>query len=218
MAMPSPVLLLGVLSAAAGVPAGVGARLLLRRLRRGARVPPPWCEVGVAVAWAATGAPAGTGSLPLPWLPVLLALGWFGVAAGAVDVRHHRLPDALTLPALPLALLLLVPLGLPAVLRGVAGAAVAFVAHAAVHLVVPTAMGAGDVKLAAPLGAVLAATSWEALALGGLLAAVLSGGLAALLASARRGRRRTGLPHGPSMLLATWVVAVAAAGGGARGP
>ena len=218
MAMPSPVLLLGVLSAAAGVPAGVAVRLLLRRLRRGARVPPPWCEVGVAVAWAATGAAAGAGLLPVPWVPVLLALGWFGVAAGAVDVRHRRLPDTLTLPALPLALLLLVPLGLPAALRGVAGAAVAVAAHAAVHLVVPTAMGAGDVKLAAPLGAVLAATSWEALALGGLLAAVLSGGLAAVLVPAGRGRRRSGLPHGPSMLLATWVVALATAGGGARGP
>src|SRR4051794_25388991 len=130
MAMPSPVLLLGVLSAAAGVPAGVAVRLLLRRLRRGARIPPPWCELGVAVAWGTTGAAAGVGLLPVQWVPVLLALGWFAVAAGAVDVRHRRLPDALTLPALPLALLLLVPLGLPALLRGLAGAAGGGGAHA----------------------------------------------------------------------------------------
>jgi len=75
MAMPSPVLLLGVLSAAAGVPAGAGARRLLARLRRGARVPAPWCEAGVALAWGATGAAADAGLLPLPWVPVLLALG-----------------------------------------------------------------------------------------------------------------------------------------------
>ena len=85
----------------------------------------------------------------------------------------------------------------------------AFVAHAAVHLVVPAAMGAGDVKLAAPLGAVLAAASWEALALGGLLAAVLSGGLAAVLALTGRGRRRTGAAARPGD-------AAGDVGGGAR--
>ena len=137
----------------AGLLAGAGARLLLRRLRRGTRVPPPWCELGVASAWGASGAAAGPACWR--WLPVLLALGWLAVAAGAVDVLAGRLPDALTLPALPVALLLLVPVGGDAVARGVAGAVVAVAAHAAVHLVAPAAMGGGDVKLAAPLGAVL---------------------------------------------------------------
>ena len=208
-------LLLGAL----GVLAGAGARLLLGRLRRGARVPPPWCELGVAAAWAATGALAGAG-LPVRWVPVLLALGWFAVAATAVDVARHRLPDALTLPALPVALLLLAPLGAAAVLRGLAGAAVAAAAHAAVHLAAPAAMGGGDVKLAAPLGAVLAAASWPALLLAGALAAVLSGGPAAVLVATRPrgGRRGAALPHGPSMVLAAWLVTAAVAGSGARGP
>jgi leader peptidase (prepilin peptidase)/N-methyltransferase len=218
MAMRSPVLLLCVLSAAAGVPAGAGARLLLRRLRRGARVPPPWCEVGVALAWGAAGLAVASGAAPVRWLPVLLGLGWLAVAVGAVDVVHHRLPDALTLPALPAALLLLAPLGAEAVLRGLAGAAVASAAYGAVHLVAPASMGGGDVKLAAPLGALLAAVSWPAVALAGVLAAVLTGGAAVALALARRGGRRTALPHGPSMLLAAWVVAVASVGGPARGP
>jgi leader peptidase (prepilin peptidase)/N-methyltransferase len=153
---------------------------------------------------------------------VLLALGWFAVAAAAVDVLHHRLPDALTLPALPLGLLLLAPLGASAVLRGLAGAVVAATAHAVVHLVAPPAMGAGDVKLAAPLGALLAASSWPALVLAGVLAAVLSGGVAVVLAvvpgPTGRGRARNGLPHGPSMLVAAWVTVIATAGSGARGP
>ena len=79
-------------------------------------------------------------------------------------------------------------------------------------------MGAGDAKLAGSLGAVLAAVSWPALLLAGALAAVLSGGLAVVLTLAGRAGRRTALPHGPSMLLAAWTVALAAAGCGARGP
>jgi leader peptidase (prepilin peptidase) / N-methyltransferase len=191
----------------AGLCAGTGARLLLRRLRRGTRVPPPWCELGVASVWGASGA-----AVPVRWLPVLLALGWLAVAAGAVDVLAGRLPDALTLPALPVALLLLVPVGGDAVARGVVGAVVAVAAHAAVHLVAPAAMGGGDVKLAAPLGAVSAAVSWEALALAGVLAA-LSSGVLAVAVLVRRGRGGA-VPHGPSMLLAGLLVAAA----GARGP
>jgi leader peptidase (prepilin peptidase) / N-methyltransferase len=191
----------------AGLCAGTGARLLLRRLRRATRVPPPWCELGVASVWGASAA-----AVPVRWLPVLLALGWLAVAAGAVDMLAGRLPDALTLPALPAALLLLVPVGGDAVARGVVGAVVAVAAHAAVHLVAPAAMGGGDVKLAAPLGAVSAAVSWEALALAGVLAA-LSSGVLAVAVLVRRGRGGA-VPHGPSMLMACLLVAAA----GARGP
>lgn len=210
--MTSTMPILPVLLAAAGLLAGAGARLLLRRLRRGTRVPPPWCELGVAAVWAGTGAAAQAGVVPARWLPVLLAVGWFAVAAGAVDVAAGRLPDALTLPALPVVLLLLVPLGGSAVGRAVAGAAVAVAAHLVVHLAAPAAMGAGDVKLAAPLGAVLAAASWEALVSAGLLAAVLSGALAATVLVARG--RGGAVPHGPSMLLAGLLVTAACA----RGP
>jgi leader peptidase (prepilin peptidase) / N-methyltransferase len=268
--MTSPLPVLPVLFAALGAPAGAAARRLLGRLRRGARIPPPWCEIGVALAWAGTGAAVGLGAVPGRWLPALLGVGWLAVAAGTVDLLHHRLPDALTLPALPLALLLLAPVGPVAVLRGAAGAAVALAAYGALHLAAPAAMGGGDVKLAAPLGAVLGAASWPALLLAGTLAALLSGGLAVALlwwcgppgvrpvrlcrtvqrgtprrrtpwrrARPYRGRQeqvgpsrsptgpgrrcRTGawaapLPHGPSMLLATWLVTTAVVGGGARGP
>jgi leader peptidase (prepilin peptidase)/N-methyltransferase len=221
MTSPLPVPTVSVLLATLGLAAGAAARLLLRRLRRGARVPPPWCEVGVAVAWGATGALAGAGAVPLRWLPVLLALGWLAVAAAAVDVLHHRLPDALTLPALPLAMLLLVPLGSAVLRRGLAGAAVAFTAYAVVHLALPGALGAGDVKLAAPLGAVLAAASWPALVLAAVLSALLSGVMAvAVLVTARSHGRPCGaaLPHGPPMVVAGWLVALGVVGVGGCGP
>ncbi|MCH6168319.1 prepilin peptidase [Pseudonocardia alaniniphila] len=196
----------GICAGVAGAAAGGVARRLLGWLRRGARIPPPWCEIAVGVLWAAVATAWAGGVVPAAWVPVLLALAWFGVAAGAVDLAHRRLPDALTLPALPAALLLLLPLGPTAVLHGLAGAAVAVGAHGAVHLAVPRAMGAGDVKLAAPLGAVLAAAGWPALVLAALLAAALTAVLGIAGISTRRLGRRAALPHGPSMLAATWLV------------
>jgi len=220
-----------VMLASGGVLAGAGARVLLRRLRRGTRIPPPWCELGVAALWAAAGAAWAAGGLPAPWVPVVLGLGWLAVAAGVVDLRHRRLPNALTVPAFPVALLLLLPVGPAAVVRGAGGAVLAVAVHAAVHLIDRRAVGAGDVKLAAPLGAVLAAVAWPALALGAVLAALLTALLTGLLTVAAAvgspasagsrvpGQARAGplrrsrlagqaVPHGPSMLVATWLVTV----------
>ncbi len=165
----------------------------------------------MAALWGGTGAAWAAGVVPLAWLPVLLGLGWLGIAAAAVDLGYHRLPDALTLPALPVALLLLVPLGPGAVARGVAGAGIAVAAHAALHLLAPAAMGAGDVKLAAPLGAVLAAVSWPALVLAAVLAALITGCIATVGRCARRLAPGAAVPHGPSMLIAAWIVASGAA-------
>jgi leader peptidase (prepilin peptidase)/N-methyltransferase len=135
------------------------------------------------------------------------------VAAAAVDLRHRRLPDALTLPALPAVLLLLSPLGAQAVLRGMLGAVVLAGAHAAIHLAAPRAMGAGDVKLAGPLGAVLAASSWPAVPLGAVVAALLTAMVATFGVTVGLLARGDALPHGPSMLAAGWLVVAGAATG-----
>lgn len=201
-------------SALLGLGAGAGARVLIGRLRRGARVRPPWCELAVAAAWAVTGAAWASGGLPARWVAVLLGLGWLGVALAAVDVAHRRLPDALTLPALPAAVVLVAPLGPAAVVRGLGGAGVAVGAHALLRWYAPRAIGGGDVKLAAPLGVVLAAASWAALVPAALLAAVFTAVAAVVCVVTRRVGRGAAVPHGPSMLLATWLVAAAAAGAG----
>ncbi|WP_232663627.1 prepilin peptidase [Pseudonocardia sp. TRM90224] len=198
----------------AGLVAGGMARWLLARLRRGAVVRAPACELAVGGLWAVCGAAWVGGWLATPWLAVVLALAWLGVALAIVDIRHRRLPDLLTLPALPVALVLLAPLGAEAVLRGLAGAGVALVLHAAVHLAAPRAIGAGDVKLAAPLGAVLAASSWAALPLAAALSMVITAVVGVVGLLVRRLRRGSAVPHGPSMLLASWLVVVAAAGTG----
>ena len=204
-----------VLFGGLGVLAGALGRLLLGRLRRGARIPPPWCELAVGALWAGVGGWWAAGGLPGEWLPLLLGLGWLGVVAGAVDLACRRLPDALTLPALPAAVLLAAPLGGAAVGRAALGAALLMAAYLTVRLAAPSALGAGDVKLAGALGAVLGAVSWSALLVGVVLASmitalvVLVGLLTARLRSSGGGD--VGVPHGPPMLGSAWLVLAAAA-------
>jgi leader peptidase (prepilin peptidase) / N-methyltransferase len=227
-----------------GMLAGALARWLLGRLRRGAVVPPPYCELLVGALWAASGCWWAAGRLDPALLPLLLGLGWLAVAAGTVDVLHGRLPDALTLPALPAALLLAVPLGGAAVPRAALGAGLLAGGYLAVRVLAPAALGAGDVKLAAGLGAALGALSLTAVLVGALLASLLTVGMAlgravltwtvqvkAGLSSTVWGRTvsvragppgaRTagggwggGVPHGPAMLAAGWLVLAVAGTGG----
>jgi leader peptidase (prepilin peptidase) / N-methyltransferase len=201
--------------APAGVLAGAGARWLLARLRRGARVRAPACEMAVGVPWAASGAAWGGGLLGGRWLPLLLGLSWLAVAASAVDLRHRRLPDALTLPAAALAPVALFPLGAAAVGRGLVAGVVAVAAHAVVRAVAPAALGAGDVKLAASLGTATGGVSWAALAMAGVAASALSLVLAVVTLAV--GGRWIEVAHGPSMLAAAWLVVAAAAVAGGGG-
>ena len=210
-------LLTGSAFASLGAAAGALARRLLRRLRRGARVRAPVCEVAVGAAWTVVGVACATGTIAVAWVPALLGLGWLGVAASVVDLRHRRLPDALTVPALPAALALVLPLGPLAVLRGCVGAVIAATAYGALHVLVPQAMGLGDVKLAASLGAVLGASSLGAVGLAGALAALLTGAVGVVGALRGRLRRGSAVPHGPSMLVAGWVVVLSGAIGGGAG-
>jgi leader peptidase (prepilin peptidase)/N-methyltransferase len=194
-----------VLLGCAGLAAGWLVRSVLARLRRGARVRAGPCELGVAMLWVVSGWPGA-------WTPVLLGLGWLTVALTATDLVHHRLPDALTLPAAPVAVLLLVPAGGQVALRAALGAGLLVAAHAAVHLAAPVALGAGDVKLAGAVGAVLGGVSWFALLLGPVVAALLTAAVAVAGLLAGRLGRSDPLPHGPAMLVSTWVLAVLAHG------
>ena len=204
----------GLTGGVAGLAAGAAARRLLARLRRGTRVRAPVCELAVGALWAVTGSLWGSGRLPTAWLPAMLGLGWLGVAAGLVDARHRRLPDALVVPAACLAPLSLLPLGLGAVGRGLLAAVAAVLGYGLVHLLRRAALGLGDVKLAAPLGAVLGTASWSALAIAAVLAAVITGLVALLRLCLSRGPPPAVVPHGPSMLAAAWLLTLATAAGG----
>jgi leader peptidase (prepilin peptidase) / N-methyltransferase len=197
---------------AAGVAAGWLGRLLLARLRRGAVVRCGWCEVVVALLWAVLGWRVADGALPWWWLPVPLTLTWFAVLLTVTDVAHRRLPDALTLSAYPVvAAAVLVAAGHGG-WRLAAGAAVGaglFLAvHLAAHLLVPAALGAGDVKLSGSAGAVLGAVGLPALVVATALAAVVTVALRWCVPRRLARRWRDGVPHGPGLLAATCAVAV----------
>ncbi|MFC7343743.1 prepilin peptidase [Saccharopolyspora griseoalba] len=187
-----------------GALAGWGGGALVRRLRRGALVPRTWCAVAVGAAWGAVALRVEAG-MPWWWAGVPLALAWLATLLTACDLRAARLPDALTLPAYPAAAALLVPAAAhePRVpLAALAGVALFAGSYLAVRLVLPGAMGPGDVKLAGPLGALVGAVSLPAV-LGVLAVAAAS----TLVAAAWR--RAGAVPHGPAMLLPSWLVALA---------
>jgi leader peptidase (prepilin peptidase)/N-methyltransferase len=125
-----------------------------------------------------------------------LMLAWLA-ALSCYDVRQRRLPNLLTLPGAAVILLAAVAVGrdLPAL----AGAAALAGVYLLVHLVVPAAMGAGDVKLALGLGGLAGCFGVEVWFLAALVAPLLTAlcGMVGL----RRGVRT--VPHGPSMCLAT---------------
>lgn len=120
-------------------------------------------------------------------------LTWF-VALSWYDVRERRLPNWLTVPG---ALVILVcaagaERGAPAL----AGAASLFAIYLALHLIAPSAMGAGDVKLAIGIGALTGAFGIDVWSLAALAAPLLTAGWAVIvrIVSAERA-----VPHGPSM-------------------
>jgi leader peptidase (prepilin peptidase)/N-methyltransferase len=166
----------------------------------------PLVELGTALLWAAVAAWLG----PVWSLPAWLYLASIAVALALIDVDLHRLPDALVLPAYPVALVLLGGGALldgdpGALLRALVGAVVLGGLYLGLHLVRPDGMGFGDVKLAGVLGLYLGSLGWGALAVGGFAAFLLGGvvGVAAVLA--RGGGRRTAVPFGPFMLAGAFV-------------
>lgn len=205
----------GLTAALLGAVAGLGARVLLGGLRAPVRVWPGLCESAGALGWALLAWRVATGGLPLWWVPVPAALGWLAAVLTATDLRHRLLPNVVTLPAYPaLAVLLAVAAvtgpGAGLAARAAGAGLVLLTVHAVVHLAVPTQLGAGDVKLAGLVGAVLGAVSWSAVLFGPVLAAVVT---AALAVATRRGHA----PHGPGLLFAALLAAVFPAAGALAG-
>lgn len=202
---------LSLVLAVAGATVGAASHSLLTRLRRGATVHKGWLVAGVATLWALAGWRAATGHFPWWWLPIPLLVAWLAVVLTAVDLKHRRLPNALTLPAYPAIGAVVTLAATQADWRVAEGALLGATAlggaYLALHLLSPNAMGGGDVKLSGTQGAVMGAVGLPAVVFGTALAALLT--LALNLAAPQRLRRQwqTGVPHGPPLLAATYVIA-----------
>jgi leader peptidase (prepilin peptidase)/N-methyltransferase len=123
-------------------------------------------------------------------------LAWLA-ALSVYDIRSRRLPNWLTLPgaAMIVAVAALHGRGVAALL----GAVALFVIYAVVHLLSPTAMGAGDVKLALGIGALTATFGSDVWLLAALVAPMLTAGWAVVILLRRSEHT---VPHGPSMCVA----------------
>jgi leader peptidase (prepilin peptidase)/N-methyltransferase len=178
-------------------------------------VGPPARDRRAAAAGAATFALVAAVVGPSPALPAYLYLAWIGLALAVIDVRCHRLPDALTLPAYPISL------GLLAAAAVVGSAGGSFVRAAAGMLVLggfyrvlaalPAGVGGGDVKLGGVLGLYLGWAGWPHLVLGTFAAFATASAVALALVAARRATLRTHLPFGPFMLVGA-LIGLAAGG------
>jgi prepilin signal peptidase PulO-like enzyme (type II secretory pathway) len=133
---------------------------------------------------------------------LLAALSW-------IDFRVRRLPNVLLLILFALGLLQALLPGQPSLAAAGLGLLVGGGLFLGLALLRPGAMGAGDVKLAAALGAMLG----YPLVLPGLLCGAVAGGAAALwLLATRRAGRKDPMAYGPYLALGAWLVWIRATG------
>lgn len=129
------------------------------------------------------------------------------VLLAVIDLEQRRLPDRIVLPALALALVAQPGGDLITTVAGAAAAGALFLLLYAIgrRLYGPGALGMGDVKLAALIGAVV---GLERLAVALPLGILLAGAAAAVLLLTGRARRGDSLPYGHFMALAAVAVMV----------
>lgn len=217
---------LGTTSAAAVLGLAVGAQLtvLVPRAERGDPLLRPWphfpgpgrdfsrADLGlVAVAGGAFAVLAWRLG-PGPLLPAYLYLGAVGVLSAVVDIRTHRLPDAITLPSYVVGTVLVGAGALFAERGGarfawaLAGMAALYLAYLALRVLTlliernGQAIGFGDVKLAGILGLYLGWFGPGALVAGVLSGHLLGGTYGLTAVAARRAARKTPIPFGPFMI------------------
>jgi leader peptidase (prepilin peptidase) / N-methyltransferase len=152
---------------------------------------------------------------PSPVLPAFCYLAVISVALAFIDARHKRLPNALTLPSYPAALVLLgigavfVPGGTRHFADGLIGMAAVWLFFVLQAFIYPAGVGWGDVKLSGVLGLYLGWFGASALLIG-LFGGYLLAAIAAIgLLLAGRATRRSLLPFGPFLLASSLAVIIA---------
>ena len=128
----------------------------------------------------------------------------------AIDLREHRLPNAITYRLLPAMLVLLATAaalggGSDRLLRAVLAGLVLLLAYGVPAFVLGGAgIGMGDAKLAPSLGLALGWLSWGHVLRGTLYAFLLGGLVAIVLVATRRVGRKDPIPFGPFLLVGAW--------------
>jgi leader peptidase (prepilin peptidase) / N-methyltransferase len=152
---------------------------------------------------------------------VLAAACWLAVCAVALawtDVAVQRLPDVLTVPAYAGTTALLIMAAAATgrwgdLLRSVAGGLALAACYLVLVAVSRSAVGLGDAKLAASLGALLAWAGWPALAAGTVAGFLLAAVYGLWLLAARRAALGQQIPFGPFMIAGAFLALLATAMG-----
>jgi len=201
-------------AALGGAVAGLVSRRALACVR-----PPVWlsrgsCELGTAVLCALVTAALGSHDASIPDMALPLVTATLAVPLTLSDLRCRRLPDVLTLPAYVLVGVAVVVVAcsgadVAVVIRAVVSAMLLGGLHAGLRLLTPSAMGAGDVKLAGSVGGVLGASGWAALPVAAVIAAAVTLLLVVVeTCRGRRGLRGHGVAYGPGLLTGALLVTV----------
>jgi leader peptidase (prepilin peptidase)/N-methyltransferase len=154
---------------------------------------------------------------PTPGAVAALAITWALIALAAIDLDHHLLPDAITLPLLWGGLLFHLVVGpdptvapLASLADGVVGAMAGYLSlwlvyHAFRLVTGKEGMGYGDFKLLGALGAWL---GWEMLPLIILLSALTGAVTGIALIVLGRHQREVPIPFGPYLAAAGFIALV----------
>jgi leader peptidase (prepilin peptidase) / N-methyltransferase len=142
---------------------------------------------------------------PVPALPAYCFLAVVGTPLAFIDASHKRLPDALTLPAYPVALALLgvatlTGAGPSPFEKSLIGLGVAVLLYGLQALIYPAGIGWGDVKLSGLIGLYLGWLGVRTLVSGLFLGYLLAAVVGLILLATRRATRRSQVPFGPFML------------------
>ena len=140
--------------------------------------------------------------------PDMLAFGFLGVlgvALAAIDVAVQRLPDRLTLPALPVLTILLAGAAVlghdgHALARALLGGLALAASYLLLALLRPGQLGGGDIKLAALAGLTLGWLGWGTLLTGACLGFLLSAVVSLALLATRRITLHSVICFGPFLL------------------
>jgi leader peptidase (prepilin peptidase)/N-methyltransferase len=143
-------------------------------------------------------------------LVAFLYLASVSMALALIDLDTHTLPNKIVLPAYPVAAVLLTAAALISnepsrLVSAASGAAALFALYLILAIISPGGMGLGDVKLAGLLGLYLGYLGYGPLIVGAFGAVLLGGIFGLALLATRKAGRRSSIPFGPWMLLATWL-------------
>ena len=149
------------------------------------------------------------------WAPLLAVRLLFAaslVALFAIDLEHHLLPDAITLPGVGAGLLasLFLPPGIRDALIGVlaGGGVLWLIGEAYYRYAGEEGMGGGDVKMLAMIGAFL---GWQLVIVTLVFSSIAGSLIGVLLIVTKRGGMKYALPYGTFLSIAALVASLAGA-------